>query len=48
MIRYPVQIDAAQKLGTDGIIGMDFLSQNRIFIATGEAEIYIPIASPQN
>jgi predicted aspartyl protease len=32
----------------DGIIGMDFLSQNRIFIATGEAEIYIPIASPQN
>jgi predicted aspartyl protease len=27
----------------DGIIGMDFLAQNRIFIATGEAEIYIPI-----
>jgi predicted aspartyl protease len=27
----------------DGIIGMDFLTQNRIFIATGEAEIYVPI-----
>ncbi len=27
----------------DGIIGMDFLAQNRIVIATGEAEIYIPI-----
>jgi hypothetical protein len=73
MIRYPVQIYSAQKLGTllcvqsfncfglesalfpvvlydlptasriDGIIGMDFLSKNRILIATGEAEIYIPI-----
>jgi predicted aspartyl protease len=33
-------LPAASRL--DGIIGMDFLSQNRIFIATGESEIYVP------
>jgi predicted aspartyl protease len=34
-------LPTASKL--DGILGMDVLTPNRAFIATGEAEVYMPI-----
>jgi predicted aspartyl protease len=43
---YPVALyDLPRDSKVDGILGMDFLAAHRAFIATHEAEIYMPIQS---
>ena len=44
MENFPVALyDLPVSSKLDGILGMDFLIQNRAIVATGESEIYLPL-----